>query len=121
MTCWSLSEETKVIARPFVPNRPARLQEIAIRHEGTRLMRRRLPDAMQVTIGIWRAIIVDDNVDPFNINPTAKDIGRYQNPLLKCLESSVSIDSKVRIVHQFVCCSHIEILTVLPAVTLSEC
>jgi hypothetical protein len=110
-----------VIARPFVPNRPARLQEIDIRHEVTRLMRRRLPDAMQVTIGIWRAIIVDDDVDPFNINPTAKDISGYQNSFLKCLESSVSIDSNSKIVHQFVRCSHTEILTVLPAVNLSEC
>lgn len=48
---------------------------------------------MQVRIGVRRAIVVDNNVDTFHINTTAKDIRGNQDTLLESLESSVTVDT----------------------------
>ena len=48
---------------------------------------------MEITIGIGRAIIVDDDVDTLNINTTAEDISRHQDTLLEGLESRVTLDT----------------------------
>ena len=48
---------------------------------------------MEITIGIGRAIIVDDDIDTLNINTTAEDISRHQDTLLEGLESRVTLDT----------------------------
>jgi hypothetical protein len=51
------------------------------------------PNAMQVTVRIRRAIVVDDDVHTLNINTTTENVCRDKNALLKCLERRVSGDS----------------------------
>ena len=65
-TFWSSSVETKVMARPLVPNRPARLEDRRsdVSQHPSALMKRKhahSPDAVQVRIGISRGVVVDDD------------------------------------------------------------
>lgn len=41
---------------------------------------------MQVSVRIFRHIIVEHNVDPFNIHSTPEQIGRYQDSFLEIFE-----------------------------------
>ena len=41
---------------------------------------------MQELIGIIREIIIDDNIDTLNVNPTSEQIGGYENPRIEILE-----------------------------------
>lgn len=49
---------------------------------------------MQVTVGIRRAIIINDDVNTFNINSAAENIRSNKNTFLECLECRISVDSK---------------------------
>ena len=112
MTCWSLSEATKVMAKPLVPNLPARLrgQKISL---SLRVQRKHAPDAMQVTVRIGRTIIVDDNVYALDINSAAKNVGGDQYTLLEGLKGRITRDpsqesakedlSKFRMTHRSSC------------------
>jgi hypothetical protein len=94
MTCWSLSEETKVIAKPFVPNRPARLEHgTDMKIQKPQESREVVPNAVQITIGIRRTVIVDDNVDSLNVDTTTKNIRCDENTFFKCLKGSVAVDT----------------------------
>jgi hypothetical protein len=84
-----------VIARPFVPNRPARLQETCETGGQSKDILEYSPHTMQVIVRIWRAIVVDNNVDAFNVYPTAENVGRYQDALLKRFECRVSINAEI--------------------------
>jgi hypothetical protein len=42
------------------------------RREGTE----DIPNSVQITVSIWWAVIVDDDVHTFNIDPTPKDVCR---------------------------------------------
>jgi hypothetical protein len=46
---------------------------------------------MKVAVGVRRAVVVDDDVDSFNINATTKDVGCDKDTLFEGLESSVTI------------------------------
>ena len=48
---------------------------------------------MQITVGVRRAVIIDDNVHSLDINTTAKDISSDQNTFLEGFKGSVSADS----------------------------
>ena len=54
-----------------------------------------VPDTMEVTVSVSRAVVVDYNVDTFHINTTTENIGSDKNTLLECLESSVAVDTMV--------------------------
>ena len=47
---------------------------------------------MEITIGIGRAIIVDDDVDTLDIDTTTEDVGSDQDTLLERLEGRVARD-----------------------------
>ena len=51
------------------------------------------PDAVKVRVGIARRVVVDDNVDTFDVDTSAKDVGRNQDALLERLELLVSLDA----------------------------
>jgi hypothetical protein len=60
---------------------------------------------MKVAVSIRRTIIIHDDVDPFHIDPPAKDIGSDENTLLERLEGGVALDAidrneKIIISHQ---------------------
>lgn len=91
ITCWSASDDWNVMARPFVPNRPARLKsELDQTRDIVARNRCHLPNAMEVAVGIRRAIVVDDDVDTLNINTTSENIRGDENTLLECFECLVS-------------------------------
>jgi len=48
---------------------------------------------MQIAVGIWRTIVVDNDVHTFNINAAAKNVSRDEYTLLECFEGSVAIDT----------------------------
>jgi hypothetical protein len=48
-------------------------------------------NAMKVAVGIWRAVIVDHDIDPLNINATTEDVGCNKDTLFESLERSVAI------------------------------
>jgi hypothetical protein len=52
---------------------------------------------MQVAVGIRGTVIVDNDVNTFNVDTTAEDICRNQYPLLESLERSVAIDTGYRV------------------------
>ena len=92
MTCWSASDDTKVIARPFVPKRPARLrggkQAKEVRGSG-----KNAPDTVQVAVRIRRRVVVDDDVHALDIDTATEDIRRYQYTLLEVFEGLVAVDA----------------------------
>ena len=94
ITCWSLSDDTNVIASPLVPNRPARL--LAHKHQGNVKKKTHVPNAVQVAIRIRRAIIINDDINSFNIDATAKDVSGNKDALLECFEGGITADSKVK-------------------------
>lgn len=51
---------------------------------------------MKVAVSVGRAIVVDYDVDTFNINTTTEDICGDEDTLLKRLEGSVPRDAKHR-------------------------
>ena len=52
-----------------------------------------IPNTVQITISVRRAIIIDDDVHSLDINTTAEDISSDQNTFLKSFEGGVSADS----------------------------
>lgn len=52
---------------------------------------------MQVTISIRRTVIVDDNVNSFNINATTENISGNEDALLESFESRIAADSRRKI------------------------
>lgn len=49
---------------------------------------------MEVRVGVGRLVVVDDDVDPLNVDSSTKDVGRDKDSLLERLELSVSLDSR---------------------------
>lgn len=82
------------MARPLVPNRPARLNgrtRLAfIQSPGPAA---HAPNAVEVAVGIGRAVVVDHDVHALNIDTTTKDICGDQNTLLERLEGGVAGDT----------------------------
>ena len=48
---------------------------------------------MEVCVTVFRHVVVDDNVDTFNIHATTEQIRRYENTLLEIFELSVTRDA----------------------------
>ena len=48
---------------------------------------------MEVAVSIGRTIVIHDDVDPFHINPPAKDVGSDENTLLERFEGGVALDT----------------------------
>lgn len=53
---------------------------------------------MQVTVCIRWTIIVDNDVDTFDVDTTAEDISGHENTLLEGFKGSISIDSGFRVI-----------------------
>ena len=82
-----------MMARPFVPNRPARLKGMNFRVCSRDAEMGDIPDAMQITVCIWGTVIVDYNVHPLDVDPTTKDVRCNQYTLFECLKGGVSVDT----------------------------
>lgn len=54
----------------------------------------RSANSVEVRVGVGRLVVVDDDVDPLNVDSSTKDIGRDKDSLLERLELSVSLDSR---------------------------
>jgi hypothetical protein len=52
---------------------------------------------VEITVGVWWAVVVDHNIDTFDINATTKDVGCDEDTLFKGLEGSVTIYAAARI------------------------
>jgi hypothetical protein len=50
---------------------------------------------VEVRVGLGSEIVVDSQVDTFNINTTAENISSYANSLLELLEFLVAADTVV--------------------------
>jgi hypothetical protein len=50
---------------------------------------------MQVRIRVGRLVVVDDDVDPLNVDSSPKDVGADEDSLLERLELLVALDSLV--------------------------
>ena len=48
---------------------------------------------MKVTVGVRRAVVVDDDVHTLDIDTTTEDIRRYQYTLLEVFEGLVAVDA----------------------------
>jgi hypothetical protein len=46
---------------------------------------------MKVAVGVRRAVVVDDDVDPFNVNATTEDVGCDKDTLFEGLERSLTV------------------------------
>ena len=57
----------------------------------------RSADAVKVRVGIARQIIVDGEIDPFDVNATPKDIRRHADALVELLKLLVPFDTALRI------------------------
>lgn len=53
---------------------------------------------MEVTVSIGRAVVINDDIDPFDIYTTTENICRYKDTLLEGLESSITFDTMFKIV-----------------------
>jgi len=47
---------------------------------------------MQITVSIRWTVIVNDDIDPLNINAATENIGRDQDALFECFECCVTAD-----------------------------
>lgn len=54
---------------------------------------RYVPNAVQIAVRIWWAVIIDDDVDTLNIDATAEDIGSDKDSLFESLEGAVAVDA----------------------------
>jgi hypothetical protein len=75
------------MAKPLVPNRPARLSTVRKMSAGED---RELPNAMKVTVCIGGGVVVNDDVNSLHINTAAKYISRNKDSLLKVFELLIS-------------------------------
>lgn len=80
---FSLSSVTNVIASPFVPNLPAR---------PTLSSTPSYP--MEIGVTVVRHVVVYDNIDSLDVNPSSKYICRYHDAMLEVLESLVMLDAE---------------------------
>lgn len=48
---------------------------------------------MQIAVGIGRRVVVDDDVDPLNIDTSTKDVSSYKYTLFESLERCISADT----------------------------
>jgi hypothetical protein len=46
---------------------------------------------VKITVGVWWAVVVDHDIDTFDINATTKDVGCDEDALFEGLEGSVTI------------------------------
>jgi len=86
ITCRSPSEDTKVIAKPLVPNRPARLGRMLRKELIGLFLPRHSPNIVKILVGIKGSIIVDDDVNPLNVNATTQNVGSDKDTFFKSLE-----------------------------------
>jgi hypothetical protein len=68
-----------------VPKRPARLVS-QYEHATANRHKQNLPDAMEVTISVCGRIVIDDDVDSFDINAATKNVSSNQDTFLEVLE-----------------------------------
>ena len=95
ITCWSLSDDTKVIAKPLVPKRPARLHNrVSVTANSER--KHDAPDTVKVAVSIGRAIVVYDDVYTLDIDTTTENVCCNKDTLLKGLEGGVTSDTNER-------------------------
>jgi hypothetical protein len=52
-----------------------------------------VPNTVQVAICITRSVIVDDDIDSLDVNPTAEDVSGDKDTLLEVLELRVTGDT----------------------------
>jgi hypothetical protein len=48
---------------------------------------------VEVTVSIWRTIIIHNDIDPFHVDSPTKDIRSDKDALLECLERCVTFDT----------------------------
>ena len=91
-TLASVSSDTKVIARPFVPNLPARatwrkvIQDDIITMFGDVSLKQCFTYPVQVCIRVLRHVIIEHNIDTFNVHPSTKEICCHQDTFLEIFE-----------------------------------
>lgn len=51
------------------------------------------PNTMEVTVSIRGTVVVDNDVDPLDIDTSTKDISGYQYTLFESLERGIAADS----------------------------
>ena len=51
------------------------------------------PNTMEVTVSIRGTVVVDNDVDPLDIDTSTKDISGYQYTLFESLERGITADS----------------------------
>lgn len=59
--------------------------------------KRHVPNTVQVAICITRSIVVDDNINPLDVDPTAKDVGGDKDTLLEVLELRITGDTTTKL------------------------
>jgi len=52
---------------------------------------------MQVAVCIRRAIIINDNINSFNVDTTTKDVRGHKDALLECFEGGIAANTKGKI------------------------
>jgi len=87
----SCAEAAKEIAKPFVPNRPARPTYVFL-HQLKKQWSKSLTHPVQVGIRILWHIIVEHNVDSLNIYSSSKDVSCYHYTSTEILEFLVTVN-----------------------------
>ena len=54
---------------------------------------------MEIRVGVGRRIVVDDNVDTFDVDTTSEDVGRDEDTFLKVLELFIARDTTMVVRH----------------------
>ena len=95
ITCWSPSEDTKVIAKPLVPNRPARLEGMSSGKKWIDFYSSsNPPNTVKVRVGVRRGVVVDYDVHPFDINAATENVGSDKDTFFEGLERGISTYTK---------------------------
>ena len=53
-----------------------------------------IPNTVEVRVSISRAVVVDHDINTFDINTSTKNISCDENTLLKCLERGITRNTK---------------------------
>ena len=79
----SSSEDTKLMARPLVPNLPA-LPTWRVERNSY---------SVEVGVGVHGHIVVDDDVDMVDVYSPSEDVSRHHDPALELFEGTIAGDA----------------------------
>lgn len=123
-TSTSEEHETNVIARPLVPNLPARptckvsfqKSQTTLNQNLVKVNKRNIKIKtdhvylypVQVSVCRIRHVIVYNNIDTFNVNPSTNQICSNKNPRMPLLETSITLQPTNKIIRLYtnINCSH---------------